>query len=183
MNAPAAVRRTEAVLLSVTRTVALLGGVALMLMAAATVYSILGRALPNVPGLAWWSPIRGNFELVELGTAFAIFAFLPYTHLVRGNVLVDFFTTRAHPRTKAALAVPANALLTVVVALFTWRMTLATIDLQTASFTQTTMLLGVPLFWGYLPATAFMVLLLVVAAFTTWRSLVEARHEGEPVTS
>lgn len=178
---PTLLKRVEAPLLQATRGVAWLGGVALMAMALATVYSILGRALPDLPGLAWWHPIRGNFELVELGTAFAIFSFLPYTHMVRGNVLVDFFTARAHPRVKAALAIPANALLTAMVALITWRMTVATIELQTATYTQTTMLLGVPLWWGYVPATAFMWLYLLVGAFTTWRSIEETRHEGEPV--
>jgi len=165
--------------------VALLGGLVLVGMAFVTVYSVIGRALernlPDLALLAWWSPIRGDFELIELGTAVAITAFLPYTQMVRGNVLVDFFTAKAGPRAKAALATFANLVYAAVALLFTWRMAVGTHELYTATYTQTSMLLRVPLWWGHLVTTLFFALLSVVCLFTVLRSAAEAAGEGEPV--
>ena len=49
-----------------------------------TVVSIVGRSLIQF-GL---SPIPGDFEIVQAGMLFAIFSFLPWCHLTRGNALV-----------------------------------------------------------------------------------------------
>lgn len=172
--------RAERLLLRATQALALLGGTLLVALALVTVYSVIGRALPDVPGLAWWRAVRGDFEITELGTALAIFAFLPYAQLTRANVVVDLATARAPARAKAALAAGGNLLLSVAGAVMTWKMTEATVDLLTADFQQTTMLLRLPLGWAYLPATVCMALLTVVAAFTVWRSVHEARNDGEP---
>ena len=56
-----------------------------------TVVSIVGRA-----SLTWaWvlGPVPGDFELVEVGTGFAVFAFLPWCQLKRGHATVDLFTS------------------------------------------------------------------------------------------
>lgn len=172
-------QRVEAWLLRASTAAAALGGAALVAISAVTVYSIVGRALPEWPGLTWWRPVRGDFELVEMGTAFAIFSFLPYAQITRAHVVVDVFTSRASPRAKSAMAVPANLLLTGIAALFTWRMAVATEALMTSTYTQTTMMLRIPTWWGYLPATVFMALLTLVSAFTVWRALDEALHDGE----
>ena len=179
---PATIRlRVEAYLTAVASALAVIGGIVLILMALVTVYSIIGRALPpGLPLLGWWESVRGNFELVELGTAIALFAFLPYTHLKRGNVLVDFFTMRASPRVKAAFAVLANLLFSAIAVLITWRMIVGTEEILTASYTQTTMLLRIPIWYGYLPSTVFMVLLSLVALYSVWRSAEEALGGGEP---
>ena len=85
-----------------------------------TVISVVGRA-------AFSAPIPGDFELVELGMAVTIFAFLPYCQIVRGNVIVDLFTTRASPRTRALLDSIGN-LLTAIAALLTWRAALGGLE-------------------------------------------------------
>lgn len=178
---PGPLARVEAVLTVVAGALAFFGGLVLIAMALVTVYSIIGRALPpNLPLLDWWSSVRGNFELVELATAIAIFSFLPYTHLRRGNVLVDFFTMNAHPRTKAGFAVFANLLFSAIAVLFTWRMIVGAEEILTASFTQTTMLLRIPISYGYVPSTVFMVFLSAVALFSLWRSVAEVLGDGEP---
>lgn len=178
-------RRVERGLTAVTSGFATLGGVALVVIALITVYSIIGRAfvrgIPDFALLSWWRPVRGDFELVELGTAIAIFSFLPYTQLVRGNVLVDFFTAKSSARAKAGFAILANLLLFAIVGLITWRMVVHLFAQQSARYVQTTMLLGIPIWWGYVPAVLAMLLLCVVTAFTVWRSVDEALGEGEPV--
>ena len=175
-------QKVEPVLTAIAAALAVFGGIVLIGMALTTVYSIIGRALPpDVPLLDWWVPVRGNFELVEMATGIAIFAFLPYTHMRRGNVLVDFFTMNAPPRMKAGLAIFANLLFSAIVLLFTWRMTVETQDIMTASFTQTTMLLRIPIWYGYLPSTLFMGFLSLVVLFSLWRSIDETFGSGEPL--
>lgn len=171
--------RVERVLLRVSEAIALFGGLLLAAIAGVTVYSIVGRAIGDVPLLAWWGPVRGDFELVEMGTAIAICAFLPYTQMKRGNVLVDVVTAGASPRAKAAMGVVANGLYAAMAILFAGRMIAGGLDLFAATFPQTTMLLRVPIWWGYLPASFFLVCLSVVAVFSVWRSLDEALGRGE----
>ena len=65
---------------------ALFGGFTLLVMVCVNVISIFGRIL-------FLSPLLGDFELVEMGCAVAIFSFLPLCHLKNGNVIVDFFSS------------------------------------------------------------------------------------------
>ena len=64
------------------------GCVILVAMAGMTVVSVVGRAF-------FEHPILGDVELVQLGCAVVVAAFLPYAQFKRANIIVDFFTTRA----------------------------------------------------------------------------------------
>ena len=77
------------------RMLALLGGLVLVALTIITCISIAGRALISF-GLG---PVPGDFELVEAGVAFAIFAFLPWCQLNRGHATVDLFTSFLSERT------------------------------------------------------------------------------------
>jgi len=149
------------------RAVALAGGVVLVALALTTVTSIVGRALFS-------APIPGDFELVEIGTAVAIFAFLPYCQLRRGNVVVDLFTTRL-PRGAQSLLDAVWALVFAVIAgLFAWRLWHGADDL--VLYGETTMVLRLPVWWAFVPIVPSVALLAVVALYTAWRSLIEARQ-------
>ena len=150
--------------------VALLGGLVLFALTLLTVISVVGRAVFS-------APIPGDFELVELGMAVAIFSFLPYCQIVRGNVIVDLFTSKARPHTKALLDGVGNLLFTAIAALLTWRVALGGLEIR--SYRETTMVLQVPVWWGYVPAVAFLAFLTIVCAYTVWRSVREYR--GHPV--
>ena len=151
----------------------MLGGVVALTVAGVVVVSVLRRWL-----LA--SPIPGDFELAQIGTAVAVFAFLPYCQIVRGNVIVDLFTTRASPRTRALLDAAGNLIYTAIAALLTWRGALG--GLEVRGYGETTMVLRVPVWWGYVPAVLCLALLTLVCGYSTWRSLREARgHAAEPV--
>jgi hypothetical protein len=52
-----------------------------------SLYSVVMR---NLAG----APIQGDFELVQMGCAVAVAAFLPFTQLRNGNVFVDAFNLR-----------------------------------------------------------------------------------------
>ena len=150
--------------------VALLGGAILFLLTLLTVVSVVGRAVFS-------APIPGDFELVEVGMAVAIFAFLPYCQIVRGNVIVDLFTTRASPGAKALLDGLVNLLYTSIAALLTWRVALGGLEIR--SYGETTMVLRVPVWWGYVPAVMSLGFLTLVCAYTCWRSIAEYRGRPE----
>src|SRR5512134_92627 len=69
-------------------TLALLGGVLLLLVALGTAISVVGRWIAG-------QPITGDVELVQLGVAAAIALCLPYCQLHRSHLIVDFFTARS----------------------------------------------------------------------------------------
>lgn len=77
-----------------TGLLAVLGGTLALTVAALVVTSVLGRWLFN-------APIDGDFEMVKMATAMAVFAYLPYTQARRGNIMVDSFTAGL-PRTVQA---------------------------------------------------------------------------------
>lgn len=166
------------ILYRICETVAVFGGAVLVLLTGLTVISIIGRQiagigwLRGIPPFSWAGPVTGDFELVKLGCAVAVFAFLPYCQMAGGNVLVDFFTLKAGPRLKALLAAIGDALFTAIAATLTWRMVLGAEDLQ--RYRETTMVLRVPVWWGYVPAIAAMALLTVVCAYTTLRRGLES---------
>jgi TRAP-type C4-dicarboxylate transport system permease small subunit len=143
---------------------AAVGGLSLLGIIVLTVASVLGRELFD-------TPISGDFELVEIWCAVAVFAFLPYCQLVRGNVVVDLFTESASLHTQAALELVGNLMYTVIAAVLTWRLVLGGIDL--ARYHEETMVLRVPAWWGFVPGGLAMALLTVVCAYTAWRSAAE----------
>jgi TRAP-type C4-dicarboxylate transport system permease small subunit len=150
----------------VTRALALVGGLVLCAMALLTTISVTGRSFLNMP-------VLGDFELIAVGTGVAVFAFLPYCHLVRENVLVDFFLSAAPFRVKAFFDTVANLLYVVIIVIMTWRMTLGGIDLYEAD--QMTMILEIPLWWTFPAALLCLVLLLAVCLYTFGRSINEMR--------
>ena len=75
---------------------AALGGVLAVGVATLVTVSVLGRWL-------FYLPVRGDFELVRIATACAVFAYLPYTQARRANIMVDTFTQRLPPRVRDAM--------------------------------------------------------------------------------
>jgi hypothetical protein len=119
------------------------GAFVLVLLAAMSVMSIAGRALSGL-GLG---PVPGDFELVEAGTALAVFCFLPWPHLKRGHAVVDLLW-RAYPAPlRRALEVAADALMLGVWVLLVWRMGLAMLDYRANG--EVTFILQFPVWWGY----------------------------------
>ena len=82
-----------------SRWTAILGGVMLCAIMLMIVLSVSGRALIGV-GLG---PIPGDFELVEVGTAIAVFFFLPWTYLKGGHATVDLLYTHLPAWAKRAV--------------------------------------------------------------------------------
>ena len=143
---------------ALARWCAYAAGVVLTAMAMMSAYSIVGRAVTG-------KPIQGDFELVQVGCAICVGLFLPICQLRGGNIIVDFFTSRASDRTRGMLDTIGALLVAVMMALITWRTGVGMLSTKAAG--ETSMIMGVPLWWGYagmLPGLAVTVLAALVSA-------------------
>jgi TRAP-type C4-dicarboxylate transport system permease small subunit len=148
--------RVGIVLERATRGLALAGGLLLVGVLVMTVVSVAGRYLFN-------APIPGDYEITELACGVAVFAFLPYCQLNRANIVVEFFTARLGNRSKRVLDTVHSLVFTVVAVLMAWR--LAVGGLSKMADGQTTLYLGIPIYWGYFPAVVGAVMLCVVCVW------------------
>lgn len=150
------------------RVVAIAGGLALVATIVLIVASVTGRALI----WAGLGPIAGDYEIVEAATGFAVFAFLPWAHFVRGHAVVAIFTDQAGPRFNAWLLVFCDALMLAAALFITWRHALGTMD--KFAYGETTLLLRMPLWWSYAAGLIGLVTLVIVAAYLLVVSLADA---------
>jgi TRAP-type C4-dicarboxylate transport system permease small subunit len=132
---------------------AIAGGVVMLGFTAVSVGSIFARSV-------FGSPLVGDFELTERGTAIAVFAMLPYCHLRGGNVAVDMFVAMFPAGMQRVLAMSGEILFAVVAALMTWRLTLGGIN--QFQFHDMSMMLLIPTWWIFVPIVASMILLTLV---------------------
>jgi TRAP-type C4-dicarboxylate transport system permease small subunit len=126
-----------------SRAMAWFGAVVLSIIALMSVASIIGRALSGF-GLG---PVPGDFELVEAGTALAVFCFLPWCHLKGGHAVVDMLWHSYPPAMQRVLNVLSNALMFVVWVLLVWRMGLAMNEYRHNA--EVSFILQMPVWWGY----------------------------------
>ena len=131
---------------------------------------MIGVVLINTGSIlsgAWFGrPFPGDFELTEIGTAIAVFCFLPYCQLAGGNVSADIFTVRAGPLAIAVMSVFANLVAISFAALLLWRMSIGLGDYRT--YEEFTAILQIPIWWVFVPALISLALLML-AALTTLR--------------
>ncbi|QEM82233.1 TRAP transporter small permease [Halomonas binhaiensis] len=157
------------------QVLALIGGALIVALAVMTVISILGRWLSSVgwisssSALSWVSPVIGDYELVEMGTAIAVSLFLPYCHLRGGHVSVDLLVMHAPKRVQYLLTFIAEILFLLATGIMTWRLYHGLLDKQ--SYGETSMLLGIPLWWGYALGVIGMAMLTLVCLYRVAISL------------
>lgn len=123
-----------------SRQFALVGGLIMLALATMTVVSIIGRSTIGVS-------VEGDYELVELGLAAAVFLFLPECYLKQGHVVVDLFTAGCKPSTLWVLDKISDLLFLIVAAVLVWRMSLS--GLESRDYFEQTMILSMPLWWVY----------------------------------
>jgi TRAP-type C4-dicarboxylate transport system permease small subunit len=139
------------------RSFAFAGGAILTGVTGMSVVSVIGRTL-------FGTPVPGDFELVQVGSAAAIAAFLPYCQLRNGNIIVDFFTVRASRRVQDGLDAFGAVVLAAVMGLLAWR-TIAGVITVKASH-EITMIVGFPVWIGYAAIVPSLVLATVVGLVT-----------------
>lgn len=132
-----------------------IGGVTLLAMMLMTVASVTLRTVIG-------KPIPGDYELIEIGSAIAIFCFLPWCQATGGNVLVDFFTQKASPTTTHLLEAFGAVLYLLIAALLTWRLIHGGLEMR--QYGEQSMVLAVPVWWSFLIIIPAMVLLTITCA-------------------
>ena len=142
---------------------AVAGGLVLTGVTLMSLYSVVMR---NLLG----KPIVGDFELVQMGCAISVAAFLPFTQLRNGNIFVDFFTARASANTKARLDAMGSLLVGLMLALLAWRPALGA---QSAfRNAESTMPMGLPTGWGYGLMVPSLAVAALAAFYSAWRHVV-----------
>lgn len=166
--APAAEAAVGRVVGGLAKLMALAGGVLLVALAVMSVSSITGRAFTRV-GLG---PVPGDFELVEAGCAVAIFAFLPWCQFRQGHVTVDLLGSYLPARLWAFLAVIGNIAMSIIAVIVGWQLWLGFRD--KLAYGETSMILQMPVWWGYAAGVVAMAIFVVTCFYTVWRSLNQA---------
>jgi TRAP-type C4-dicarboxylate transport system permease small subunit len=133
-------------------------GVVLLAMASMSLISIAGRALVE-------QPLLGDYELVQMMSAAAVSMTLPYAHWAKAHVIVDFFTTRASHATRLVLDSLAGLLMSLSSGVMCWRLAVGLLDLKSSQ--DSSMLLGLPTWWGYVAMVPSFGLLSLCAAYIT----------------
>jgi len=171
----------------IARAMAVLGGLVLTALVLLTCVSVLGRggntlghsALLNAvaPGLAealiatGIGPVNGDFELVEAGIAFAIFAFLPICQLTGGHATVDVFTAALPARANRLIAAAWELVLAATIVLISWRLFEGTAGKLANG--ETTLLLQFPVWWAYGASFAASLVAAAVALYCAGARLAE----------
>lgn len=150
-------------MMKVARFMAVVGGLVLSALIALTCLSIAGRLLNGffhsglmqsiAPGLSrtfldWGvGPINGDFELVEAGVAFAIFAFLPLCQITSGHASVDVLANALPRAVNRFLRLVIEVIFAAVLVLIAVKL----FDgmLSKKNYGETSFLLQFPVWWAY----------------------------------
>jgi len=141
-----------------------LGGIVLSLLIILTCASVLGRTINSIlhsdfmqsamSGLSETllatgvGPINGDFEIIEAGMAFAIFAFLPLCQLKFAHASVDIFTSRLPDSANRFLRAIIEVVFAAVIVLITVQLFSGMMSKFRSG--QTTLLIQFPVWWSYM---------------------------------
>lgn len=180
-------------LLTLSRLMAILGGIMLSALVILTCVSIIGRwansflhdefALTWFPDLANWlieagvASVRGDFEYIEAGIAFTIFAFLPLCQITGGHATVDVFTARMSPGTNRVLRLFADVAFAAVMVLIAVQLYGGMVSKIESG--QTTLQLQFPVWWSYALSLMGAALAAIVAVFIGFMRFVELFRREE----
>ncbi len=149
--------------LKLSRLMAYLGGIMLAALIIMTCLSVIGRTLngfmhsdwieATVPAFGAWvlslgvGPINGDFELIEAGVAFSIFAFLPLCQITGGHASVDIFTSMMGERTNRVLRLLIDIVFALILVLIAVQLFSGMQSKINSG--QTTFLIQFPVWWAY----------------------------------
>ncbi|MGS5086332.1 TRAP transporter small permease [Hydrogenophaga sp. A37] len=125
---------------TLAKACALLAGVLLTLITLVTCGSLIGR---NTVGVS----LVGDYELTAVTAGAAVALFLPWAQLRRGNIIVDFFTSKVPEAINGWLDRFGSLALGLIMFLLAWRTTVGAISSYQSQ--TTTMMLGFPEWIAY----------------------------------
>ena len=114
---------------------AIVAGVLMTVITLLTCVSILGREFVG-------KTVPGDFELVGLATGAAVAFFMPLCQFQRGNIIIDFFTSKVPKNINHGLDRFSALLLGACFVFITWRCAVG--GLNSFQTNSSTMLLGFP---------------------------------------
>jgi TRAP-type C4-dicarboxylate transport system permease small subunit len=112
----------------IARVLAIAGGALVVGLAILVTTSVLMRWLGG-------QGVNGDFEMVQMGLALAVFAFLPLCQAHRGNVMVDTFTLRLPGRVQAMIDALWDVLYAGFAAFIAWRLAIGAMEAQSSRTT------------------------------------------------
>ncbi|AMO38470.1 TRAP transporter small permease [Thauera humireducens] len=136
---------------------AILAGVMFCIESVMSVVSVVGRATIG-------EPVPGDYELVQMLSAMGIAMCLPYCQLKKGHVFVDFFTLWAPAGLKRLLDSIAALLMAFCAFVLAWRIWEGMLEMR--EYGETSMVISLPVWWGYVPVVPAFVLLGIAALYT-----------------
>lgn len=120
---------------ALARLCAILAGVLMTAITLVTCASLIGR---NTIGVT----LLGDYELTAVTAGAAVSLFLPWAQLRRGNIIVDFFTSKVPERINAQLDRFGALVMASMMFLLAWRTAVG--GMNSYSSQTTTMMLGFP---------------------------------------
>jgi len=164
---------------------AYLGGAMLVLLILLTCVSVIGRSLNGLlhsdffqsvaPQFAQWAidigvgPVNGDFELIEAGVAFSIFAFFPLCQISNSHAAVEIFTKNLSPGINRFLQLIIDGLFALVLILIAVQLYGGMTSKMRSG--QTTFLLEFPVWWAY---SISLVCAVIAAAVAMYVAIVRA---------
>lgn len=136
---------------------ALAGGLILLLLMGLSLASLLGRKL-------FAAPLQGDIELMEIGMAVTVAAFLPLCELHGKHIRVESFTLRLPARARSLLDAFAHLLCLLAALLLAWRTSLQAWD--NFRYGDVSILLSIPL---WIPLLLIVPSLLLLALASAWQ--------------
>jgi len=177
------------------RLMAICGGLVLTVLIVLICISVIGRSLNGLlhgwigavmPGISAWAldlgvgPINGDFELVEAGVAFAIFAFLPLCQISAGHASVDIFTAKLPTRINRVLLLAIEVIFAVVLIAIAYQLYNGMLSKQ--RYGDTTFLLQFPIWWAYAASLSGSILTAVISLYVAGIRALELMR-GEDILS
>ncbi|MDQ0338801.1 TRAP-type C4-dicarboxylate transport system permease small subunit [Caldalkalibacillus uzonensis] len=146
-------RRTNDVLQGMSRLLHTCSMFILLFMMFLVCTDVLGRFFLN-------RPIRGTFELAEIGLGLLIFFSLSYTHLCREHISIDFIVKKFPKRIQLVIDVVVGLIIFILQLLIAWKM--IQYGSRVMASNQVTADLGLPLYpFVYLAAVGTLLFALV----------------------
>jgi len=151
---------------ALARALALAGGAVLLGITLLTCVSIIGRVL--VPLDIGLGPIRGIYDMTEVGMAAAIFAFLPWAQYREAHARVDLLQFAIPRKADQFLDLLFNAGMAFVATVGAYRLYLGMQD--KLSYGETTLIAQIPVWQGYAAGLVGAVGFVIVSVFCTLRA-------------
>jgi TRAP-type C4-dicarboxylate transport system permease small subunit len=177
------------------RLMAICGGLVLTVLIVLICISVIGRSFNGLlhgwigaamPSVSAWAldlgvgPINGDFELVEAGVAFAIFAFLPLCQISAGHASVDIFTAKLPTRINRLLQLAIDVIFAVVLIAIAYQLYNGMLSKQ--RYGDTTFLLQFPIWWAYAASLSGSILTAVISFYVAGIRALELMR-GEDILS